>query len=236
MNKILIGLAVVAAAGITLREFIADASTAAPETHAVAATYNSASAGGLPIAAFAVPVSAGTHSPTLAQKPISISSAPRAATAEAKSSTSPAAASQISWTTVRHDWIYADAPRRVELIDAVVAETDRLTTDDEPSAEAQREITNQFLLANARTERDPAVLLKLLPVLAAQERHNSEPVLVEYLANRSFTAEVRATAAEILVDSGWWTPQQLKLWLNDAAHSVEEREAILQELADAGFR
>ena len=157
---------------------------------------------------------------------------PAPATAPPQNPPSPS----IAWARVRQDWIYADAPRRVELFESVINHVDSLITNDAATAGAERDAANAFVLANARTEQDPAVLVKFLPLLATLERHESEPVLFIYLADNRLTPEVRATAAEILVESGWWTAPKLLQWLDSISQSADERAALFDELADSGIR
>lgn len=135
--------------------------------------------------------------------------------------------------TWRENWFRADATQRVDLVEMIEAHVDRLVTEGDPFSEAQRDQLNGLVLDAARTEQNPAVLLTLLPVLAIQERSDGEPILAAYLDNGSLTSEVRATAAEILVESGWWSPEQLQQWLDDPARAAEERATIMDDLGDA---
>lgn len=129
-------------------------------------------------------------------------------------------------------WPQMEPLQRVDFLATIEAQADQLATEGDPFSEPERARLHTMLIEAASLEQNPAVLLKLLPVLAVQERGTGEPILTTYLDNATFTAEVRATAAEILVKSGWWSIEQLQQWLDDPRRAADERAAILDELAD----
>ena len=120
----------------------------------------------------------------------------------------------------------------------LVAVTDAVNTDaneGRESSDAVRVAAITFITANAPIETNPMVVEKMLPTLATMERHEAQPALLAIMSNRALTSEVRATAAEVLIDNGWSTSAIVKQWFTHTAQSREELDSLFDAMREAGL-